>query len=278
MHIPLLGVVFAFAALSPTYGWGARVTKRPADSAAKPRWHLIETQNFRIHWFGGGQLDPQIANRCEAARAQIVSNWFPADVDLAWTPKCILVLHGTRASYRSAVGRMSDCTVASCTCQIASDTSIERRIDVSANEPGWLEYLPHEITHVVVFGRLTTGTPARWADEGMALVADPANKRAAHERDLQMSLRSGRQLRMVELLVLAEYPQIDRLGTFYGQSLSVVEFLLDRGGKQEFVEFVKQSTSSGYDVALQSTYGIAGVAQLELLWLAHVRRVLLPAS
>jgi hypothetical protein len=272
------GVALALAALSPSFGWGARVDRRPADDGAKPRWHLTETRNFRIHSFGGRQLDPQIADRCEAVRAQIAGNWFPADADQAWAPKCTLVLHGTRAGYRSAVGQMSDCTVASCTTQVASDAAIERRIDVCASEPGWLEYLPHEITHVMTIGRLTTGTFPRWADEGMALVADPANKRAAHGRDLQLSLGSGHQFRMVELLVLADYPSVDRLGIFYGQSLSVVDFLLDRGGKQKFVEFVKRSASGGYDSALRTTYGIANVAQLETLWLAHARNVLVPAS
>ena len=87
----------------------------------------------------------------------------------------------------------------------------------------------------------------------MALVADPANKREAHGHDLRALLRSERQFRMAELLRLANYPQDDRIGIFYGQSLSVVEFLLDRGGKQKFVEFIKRSTRNGYDSALQST-------------------------
>jgi hypothetical protein len=131
--------------------------------------------------------------------------------------------------------------------------------------------LPHELTHALLEGRFATGDLPRWADEGMALVADSASKRAAHQRDLHQTLHGGRQLRMVELLQLVDYPQDERLGIFYGQSLSVVEFLLDRGGRQKFVEFIQRSIRSGYDSALQSTYGVPDVAHWETLWLAHAR-------
>jgi len=259
--------------LTPNDGWAAPRAERSTDNRPAHRWYLTETRNFRIYSFGSRKLDPQVAAQCEAARSRLVKTWFAADKDQPWRPKCALVLHGSRASYRSAVGRLADCTVASCTIDAIGETTTKRRIDVCATCAGWLEYLPHELTHVLIDGRLTTGDLARWADEGMALVADPANKRAAHEQDLLAALRSGRQLRMVELLQLADYPQDDRLGVFYGQSLSVVEFLLDRGGEQKFVEFVKRSTRNGYDSALQSTYDIANVALLESLWLAHTRQM-----
>ena len=50
----------------------------------------------------------------------------------------------------------------------------------------WFHHLPHELTHVLTDGRITTDRLPPWIDEGMALVADPAIKRAAHVRDLRM--------------------------------------------------------------------------------------------
>ncbi len=265
------GVLFLLAALSPTCCWAASLAKPSTGKGASPTWQVIETRNFRIHSFGSRQLDPQVAARCEAFRSQILSSWFPTDEDRPWTPKCILVLHGSRACYRSAVGRLADCTVASCTIQVLDEKTTKRRIDVCASCPGWLDCLPHELTHALLQGRFATGDLPRWADEGMALVADSASKRAAHQRDLHEALHGGRQLRLVELLQLVDYPQDERLGIFYGQSLSVVEFLLDRGGRQKFVEFIQRLNRSGYDSALQSTYGLPDVAHLETLWLAHAR-------
>ena len=105
----------------------------------------------------------------------------------------------------------------------------------------------------------------------MSLVADPPQKRTAHERDLRQAVAAGRQFRMVELFALADYPVRDRLGVFYGQSQSVVEFLVRRGGRQKFVEFVQRAADDGHDAALRASYGIDNAGALESVWLADVR-------
>ena len=104
------------------------------------QWHcacsrMTETQNFRIHSFGSHKLNPQVAVQCEAVRLASRRAWFPTDQDQPWTPKCTLVLHGTRAGYRSVVGRLAACTVASCTIQVVGEATTERRIDVSRTNP-----------------------------------------------------------------------------------------------------------------------------------------------
>jgi len=199
----------------------------------------------------------------------VARHWFDDD-DPQWTPKCTLVLHRNVQSYRAAVGRLADCTVASCKIDAVGTTTTERRIDARADHPQWLDFLPHELTHLLLDGRLTLGTLPRWADEGMALVADPDGKRVAHQRDLRTALARGQQFRMVELLALSDYPRDDRLAAFYGQSLSVVQFLIDRGGRQKFVEFVGSATVDGYEAALRASYGIGSIADLERQWLKQV--------
>jgi hypothetical protein len=253
-------------------GLGQAAHARRTQQVPAARWHVTETRNFRIYSYGTRLLDPRIASRCEALRSQVALAWLGEDEDRRWTPKCVLVMHATHASYRSAVGMLADCTVASCIIDAIGERTQSRRVDVCAYCSDWLDYLPHELTHVALDGRLTTGDLARWADEGMALVADPEKKRVAHERDVRIAVANGRQFRMVELLALAEYPLDDRLGIFYGQSLSVVEFLVDRGGRQRFVTFVQLAMRDGYDAALRGTYGIRDVPELDALWLTHLHR------
>ena len=144
--------------------------------------------------------------------------------------------------------------------------------------PGWLAYLPHEIAHLVVYDHFAADCLPRWADEGIALLADPDGKRAAHARDLAGELRRGSQLRLGQLLQLDEYPTNDRLAVFYGQSLSLVEFFVQRGSRSQFIAFLRVSADGHVDAALESVYGITGVTELESQWLVEARKQFLTAA
>ena len=78
--------------------------------------------------------------------------------------------------------------------------------------------------------------------------------------------------RVVELMNLEQYPSLDRQGTFYGQSASLVNFLVARGGTSKFLQFVEQATSVGYDRALRDVYAIQSVNELEMQWIAALDR------
>jgi hypothetical protein len=248
--------------------WGRPERKRRAASA---HWWRAETENFRVYSYGTRNLDERVLRECETRRAQIAKTWFAGQDLSCWTPKCDLVLHPTLASYRTAAGPPGDCTVACCTIDTPADGMALRRIDVCAARGDWLDHLPHELTHLLVDCRLTTGDLPRWADEGMALLADPVEKRAAHARDLSRALEGGSQFRLVDLLSMDQYPRDGQVATFYGQSMAIVKFLVDRGGTEKFAEFVNQACQRGYDVALSTSYGIDSVGELEKQWLAQAR-------
>ena len=52
-------------------------------------------------------------------------------------------------------------------------------------------------------------------------------------------------------MTMEDYPRPDRVGTFYGQSVSLAEFLVDRRKPTQFVDFIELATSRGYDFALR---------------------------
>ncbi|HVU88969.1 MAG TPA: malate/lactate/ureidoglycolate dehydrogenase [Pirellulales bacterium] len=257
----------ASASYVPAFGAGnsGPCRSRPA------RWHATETANFRIYSFGATAVGPQIAERCETMRTEILRTWFGSKNDECWHPKCALVLHPHLTGYRAAVGAMADCTFAACTIH-ADGAKVQRRIDVRADRSVWLDHLPHELVHLIIDGRLTTGELPRWIDEGMAVTADPAARQAAHLQVFHRALARGEQFRLADLLTLADYPQRDRLGVFYGQSLSLLQFLIERGDRRKFVDFAAAALRDGYDRALASCYALENVAALERAWSVYARR------
>jgi hypothetical protein len=144
---------------------------------------------------------------------------------------------------------------------------ISRRIDLRSDRPDPLrEALPHELTHVVLADTFPEQLCPLWADEGLAVLADIASKRAGFRQDLAEALDRGETFAMAELLRLDNYPAAHRQQVFYGQSLSLVEFLLRRKDAETFCTFVRRATSHGYDAALAEAYGISDVGELERLW------------
>ena len=73
-------------------------------------------------------------------------------------------------------------------------------------------------------------------------------------------------------MTLEDYPAAHRWGTFYGQSASVVDYLVNQKSPADFIQFVELALEQGYDVSLRQVYGIAGIAQLEQDWQAQARR------
>jgi hydroxycarboxylate dehydrogenase B len=269
LRVPLFIIIASSAAIQ---AMAAGRCPRTIHAPPTARWHMTETANFRIYAFGTAPVTPQLAAQCETMRACIIREWFNEDAATPWNPKCTLVLPRTLASYRAAVGRLAECTAAACTTKAEGEQIVVRRIDARTDRANWWENLPHELVHLAIQSKLPSESLPRWIDEGMATMADPRTKQALHLRDLQAALAAGRQFRLVDLLTLEDYPAADRLAVFYGQSLSLLNFLVDRAGRQKVVEFARLVARDGYDHALALTYDLANIAQLETAWNEYVRK------
>jgi hypothetical protein len=127
------------------------------------------------------------------------------------------------------------------------------------------------MTHVVLADWLDGRQPPRWADEGMAILADSHEKQILHERDLNHGLAARGAFRLHELLTLDGYPHPARIPAFYGQSASVTACLARRDDPAKFVEFLRRSLDGGYDQALRDVYHLDNIAQLERQW--HEQRL-----
>lgn len=228
-----------------------------------------ESANFVVRSLARGHDARATAAWCEQWRSKLQSFWCGEDRE-AWSPKCEIVVHAHRSGYLAVVGSGGGATYGSSLIEFDREKNVaRRRIDFRGDSPLGRETLPHELTHVIVADLLDGRQPPRWADEGMAMLADSAAKRALHERDLAAGLANRTAFRLPELFALESYPHPSRVPAFYGQSVSIAALLANRDDPVRFVEFLKLGEHVGYDRALAQVYGIADVAALEQRWLAE---------
>jgi hypothetical protein len=254
---------------------GAPAESRQAARFEPVGWHVFETANFRILSYGTAPVNAETAAACERLRDGLTRKWLP-DVELdTWTPKCQLLLHPNNASYVREVGEGGRTTVASSLVDRKAGRICLRRIDVRATHADWQDTaLGHELAHVVLADQFIDQELPRWIDEGMAVLADSHDRREGHQRTLKQAVALGTQFRLAELLSLSDYPAAERWGTFYGQSASLVEYLVEQQGHRRFVEFAELAAADGCEDALRRVYGV-GIGELERRW---QRRLAAPAS
>ncbi len=215
---------------------------------------------------------------CEAWRTKLIGYWLGSEAaDVAWPTRCYVVLHPDLASYVWAMGRGAEQTYG-CTTLKELDGKLSRRIDVRLDRDDAIRrVLPHEMTHVILAQIISRSKTPRWADEGMAMLADLPLKQSLHEHDFTTGLRSGNSFRLVTLLGSSEYPNHD-VEIFYGESLSLTRFLVDRDSPAAFLDFIQHAADVGYDAALRDNYRIHDVAELEKIWLKNQRGLTQPAD
>jgi len=236
-----------------------------AKQAAPARWHITETDNFRVLNYGLRPIDAAIGKNCEVLRVRLSDQWLGKSQG-TWKPKCDVVLHPSDVSYDREVGTSGSSTIASALVDRRQRQVSLRRIDVRATRTDWQQAaLAHELTHVVLADRFDQDVLPRWLDEGIAILADSAAKRKQHAIRAGRDLSQGAHFALAELLLLDDYPPPSRWGAFYDQSAAFVEFLVAEQGHQRLLEFIEVARRNGYDHAFQQVYAMSPV-ELERRW------------
>jgi hypothetical protein len=237
-------------------------------------WFVAETDNFQACCLDSEASAKGLAQAAEKLRTNLESKWLGDDSQKKWTPKCQIIVHSSQQSYVTAVGRGSGQTVGSSLVKVEKDQIRSRRIDLLGGRADLLSAaLPHELTHVVLKDRFLMAPLPRWADEGAAVLADDDSKQARHQHDLEESITHRTTFDTGALLTLEEYPGANRIGAFYGQSASLVKFLVDQKNPRQFIDFVELAGKEGYDAALRDCYGLESARQLDRLWSRELRLV-----
>ena len=104
------------------------------------------------------------------------------------------------------------------------------------------------LTHVVLADYFAEHQIPRWADEGIAVLSEPTERRTKLREWLHQEATQGRLFSLNELTKQRSVPQDKRLGElFYAQSAALVEFLLAERklSESEVLRFVAESEARG---------------------------------
>jgi len=130
--------------------------------------------------------------------------------------------------------------------------------------------LPHEITHMIFASHFRQPLP-RWADEGGATSVEHVSERNKYRKMLDQFLRTGRGIPFRRMFAMTEYPP--DVMPLYAQGYSVVEYLIQIGGRRKYVEFLDDGLKSGdWSGAVARHYSIQDLGRMQNTWLAWVKQ------
>ena len=143
---------------------------------------------------------------------------------------------------------------------------------------GFLELLlPHEMAHLIFRDFVGfKGEVPLWLDEGVAQWAEKA-KRQAIKAMVRQLFKEDTLLSLKDMMSLdvRNITQSDRVSAFYVQAVSLVDFLIERYGSSNFVDFCRNlRDGETLEEALSSAYPthIHNLAELEERWKEYLKR------
>jgi hypothetical protein len=241
-----------------------------SNATTNPSWQVIETANFRI-FHCNPRLAEQAGAAAERVRAAQAKRWGSPALQSPWTPRCDLYLYPDGPSLAKATGQPE--TAPGFSDLLTDGTRMTtRRTILRTDKPQWLAtVLPHEITHVVLADLFVAKIIPRWADEGMAVLAEPDSEQVIRTNELHESLESGRVLDLRKLMT-NDQPGDKEWSLYYAQSVSLTRFLVEQDSPASFIKFLRTSNGKGIDAALREVYRIGSLADLRDRWLAYARQ------
>jgi hypothetical protein len=233
-------------------------------------WQVRETRNFRIY-HTDPVLGEKAAEAAEAVRTKQAKHWGSSAMRVPWSPRCDIYLYPTAADFAQMTGQPESSPGFS-TMGVNGNRVISRRVNLRGDHPQLLAaILPHEVTHVVLADLFTDQQIPRWADEGIAVLAEPTSEQRSRAAELTGPLKEGKVFKLSELMAI-DYPNEDAWNLYYAQSVSLTQFLVSQGTPAQFIAFVRGAQDKGLDTALREVYHMEGSADLETKWQTFARR------
>jgi hypothetical protein len=253
----------------------ANVVRAGAAATAQQgvAWQVHETANFRI-FHCDTRLAESAGEAAETVRTDQSKRWGSPAAQRPWTPRCEIYLYPTGKEFAQATGQPE--TAPGFSTMFTSGNRVTgRRTSLRADHPQLLTaILPHEVTHVVLADLFTTQQLPRWADEGMAVLAEPSTEQNLRAAELHDALESGQVFDLSKLMSMMEYPDAKDWSLYYAQSISLTRFLVEQGTPERFIQFVREIPRTGAEAGLRERYGISGFAELHDRWREYARKQL----
>jgi tetratricopeptide (TPR) repeat protein len=243
---------------------------RPTAAPASPDgdWSVFESTNFRVMFRSPRESAERFAAAAEKARSTAFDKWFGSTAH-AWSPRCDVYVYPTADEYvRSAKGHPQSHGYS--TVDITGGRTTRRRIDLAGDNPQLLTAaLPREVTHVVLADIFPDPLLPRWADESMAILAEPRANVERYLRLVPRCRREGKLFPVGSLVTSTDFPDAAAITGFYAESVSLVDMLVAQGGEKAFSIFLRDAPRYGYEKALQRNYQIKSFQELQDRWQRH---------
>ena len=233
------------------------------------RWRMLESANFRV-FHANPELAEQVVRVAEQVRQDGVKRWSGKAPIAPWNPRCEIYLFPNAPQYAQMTGQPLDSPGFS-TMGMNDGQITARRVSVRTDHAGMLAaVLPHEITHVILADLFTQEQIPRWADEGLAVLMEPAHEQKRRANDLVEPL--GKNLLFpIDTLMQMDYPDEQYWNLYYAQSVSLTRFLVEQGPPERFVKFLQAAQTNGFEAELKRVYGINGFPELQARWVTYAR-------
>ncbi len=217
------------------------------------------TQNF-IVTAPSPHFAQQIALSAENYRRDLAVEWLGRELP-PWSQPCPIRVDvgptkgaGGATSFAFHGGHPMDWTM-------SIQGSAERILD---------SVLPHEITHTVFATHFGRPLP-RWADEGACTTVEHDSEKQKQHRMLYEFLTTGRGIAFNRMFAMSDYP--DDVHPLYAQGYSLARFMISRGGKRKFIEYLGDGMRwNNWTKATQTHYAFHSLSDLQVNWLEWVRR------
>lgn len=241
--------------------------RRAAGIEVRGGWKVIESENFRCWSQLTDDEARQLTESCERWRTRLRTQWIAEPEVANWQPKCDVVVHPHRGQYTRALNRPGDSSVGSTRMQFDQGRTVSRRIDVRADASDWSNAaLPHELTHVVLGERFGGRALPRWADEGIAMLSESAEKQGERLSHLQTVLAGGRELTLSQVTNSIGTVSPAQRDAFYSQSLALTSLLIEKSSAAAFADFVDDAAAGDLEGALRRHYQLESAAALQQAW------------
>lgn len=132
--------------------------------------------------------------------------------------------------------------------------------------------LPHEVNHTIFACHFRKPLP-RWADEGAATLFEHRSEQAKQLFLLNQVINSGRGfIELEQLMQMKEYPREYRaMLTLYAEGYALVDFLVQQGGRDRYLKFLKDGERIGWTKAIRSNYAHQGIDALQKSWKSWIQ-------
>jgi len=229
-------------------------------------WQVLDGKHFRVFHHNAG-LARRVLNVAEYYRKHLASLFERPALDERWDKPCEIYLYRNRQEFEKALP--SGMKITGRTLFETRDGKLHRHsIETFQSAPDLLSgVLAHETMHAV-FNALRDfrKTKALWLAEGIAVWNEPSHRKEAYRRAAIEERKRGNYLDLDTLLGTTEYPENLSLDAFYGESLILVEILLERAEPSKLLDLAELLDKKSAAEAFIELYG-EGPSDIEVEWL-----------